>query len=232
MNKKTKFWESLNFWYITLGIVSIILIVIYFIEPIYESIRAVAMSIGTGVLSAVILGIIIEKINKKQVINSRCSLLKSSVSIARETIAELDNVCKELRKGVDLKSDFINEADFSKKAMNLYLSLAKKRTSACDKKAEMLRSTILDIILNRTFIVEYCRNAIYIFNEIVASKNFLIALQYMTENEIKTFEMAQSRMSTFVKETEEQKCCILLTNALNYREQLEKISNFNDDLPN
>lgn len=50
------------------------------------------MSIGASVLGAVVLGIIIEKINKKQIFNSRCSLLKSSISIAKETIKELDNV--------------------------------------------------------------------------------------------------------------------------------------------
>ena len=50
----------------------------------------------------------------------------------------------------------------------------------------------------------------------------------MDEDEIKTFEMAQSRMSNFVKEIEEQKHFILLTNVLNFREQLEKISNISN----
>lgn len=228
MNKKTKFWENLNFWYIVLGVGSILLIVLYFIESICESIRTVAMSVGASVLGAVILGIIIEKIEKQQVINSRCSLLKSSISIAKETITELNNVCEELHHDKDIKIDFTNEIDFADKAMKRYLSLTDKRTDSCDKEAEILRSTIFDIILNRTFIVDYCRNAIYIFNEIVTSKNFLIAQHYMDEDEIKTFEMAQSRMSNFVKEIEEQKRLILLTNGLNFREQLEKISNISN----
>lgn len=46
----------------------------------------------------------------------------------------------------------------------------------------------------------------------------------MDEDDIKTFEMAQSRMSNFVKEIEEQKRFILFTNGLNFREQLVKIS--------
>lgn len=228
MNKKTKFWENLSFWYIVLGVGSILLIVLYFIESICESIRTVAMSVGAGVLGAVILGIIIEKIEKQQVINSRCSLLKSSISIAKETITELNNVCEELHHDIDVKIDFTNEIDFADKAMKRYLSLTDKQTDSCDKEAEILRSTISDIILNRTFIVDYCRNAIYIFNEIVTSKNFLIAQHYMDEDEIKTFEMAQSRMSNFVKEIEEQKRLILLTNGLNFREQLEKISNISN----
>ena len=228
MNKKTKFWGSLSFWYIVLGIGSILLIALYFVESICESVRTVAMSIGASVLGAVILGVIIEKIEKQQVNNFRCSLLKSSISIAKETIAELDNVCKELHHDIDVKIDFTNEIDFADKAMKRYLSLTDKRTDSCDKEVEILRSTISDIILNRTFIVDYCRNAIYIFNEIVASKNFLIAQQYMDEDEIKTFEMAQSRMGNFVKEIEEQKHIILLTNVLNFREQLEKISNISN----
>lgn len=228
MNKKTKFWGSLSFWYIVLGIGSILLIALYFVESICESVRTVAMSIGASVLGAVILGVIIEKIEKQQVNNFRCSLLKSSISIAKETIAELDNVCKELHHDIDVKIDFTNEIDFADKAMKRYLSLTDKRTDSCDKEVEILRSTISDIILNRTFIVDYCRNAIYIFNEIVASKNFLISQHYMDEDEIKTFEMAQSRMSNFVKEIEEQKHFILLTNVLNFREQLEKISNISN----
>jgi len=228
MNKKTKFWGSLSFWYIVLGIGSILLIALYFVESICESVRTVAMSIGASVLGAVILGVIIEKIEKQQVNNFRCSLLKSSISIAKEKIAELDNVCKELHHDIDVKIDFTNEIDFADKAMKIYLSLTDKRTDSCDKEVEILRSTISDIILNRTFIVDYCRNAIYIFNEIVASKNFLISQHYMDEDEIKTFEMAQSRMSNFVKEIEEQKHFILLTNVLNFREQLEKISNISN----
>ena len=228
MNKKTKFWRSLSFWYIVLGIGSILLIALYFVESICESVRTVAMSIGASVLGAVILGVIIEKIEKQQVNNFRCSLLKSSISIAKETIAELDNVCKELHQDINIKIDFTNEIDFADKAMKRYLSLTDKRTDSCDKEVEILRSTISDIILNRTFIVDYCRNAIYIFNEIVASKNFLISQHYMDEDEIKTFEMAQSRMSNFVKEIEEQKHFILLTNVLNFREQLEKISNISN----
>ncbi len=228
MNKKTKFWGSLSFWYIVLGIGSILLIALYFVESICESVRTVAMSIGASVLGAVILGVIIEKIEKQQVNNFRCSLLKSSISIAKETIAELDNVCKELHHDIDVKIDFTNEIDFADKAMKRYLSLTDKRTDSFDKEVEILRSTISDIILNRTFIVDYCRNAIYIFNEIVASKNFLISQHYMDEDEIKTFEMAQSRMSNFVKEIEEQKHFILLTNVLNFREQLEKISNISN----
>lgn len=224
MNKKTKFGGSLSFWYIVLGIGSILLITLYFVESICESIRTVAMSIGASVLGAVILSVIIEKIEKQQVNNFRCSLLKSSISIAKETIAELDNVCKELHQDINIKIDFTNEIDFADKAMKRYLSLTDKRTDSCDKEAEILRGTISDIILNRTFIVDYCRNAIYIFNEIVASKNFLIAQHYMDEDEIKTFEMAQSRMSNFVKEIEEQKRFILFTNGLNFREQLVKIS--------
>ena len=228
MNKKTKFWGSLSFWYIVLGIGSILLIALYFVESICESVRTVAMSIGASVLGAVILGVIIEKIEKQQVNNFRCSLLKSSISIAKETIAELDNVCKELHHDIDVKIDFTNEIDFADKAMKRYLSLTDKRTDSFDKEVEILRSTISDIILNRTFIVDYCRNAIYIFNEIVSSKNFLISQHYMDEDEIKTFEMAQSRMSNFVKEIEEQKHFILLTNVLNFREQLEKISNISN----
>ena len=228
MNKKTKFGGSLSFWYIVLGIGSILLITLYFVESICESIRTVAMSIGASVLGAVILSVIIEKIEKQQVNNFRCSLLKSSISIAKETIAELDNVCKELHQDINIKIDFTNEIDFADKAMKRYLSLTDKRTDSCDKEVEILRSTISDIILNRTFIVDYCRNAIYIFNEIVASKNFLISQHYMDEDEIKTFEMAQSRMSNFVKEIEEQKHFILLTNVLNFREQLEKISNISN----
>lgn len=172
MNKKTKFGGSLSFWYIVLGIGSILLITLYFVESICESIRTVAMSIGASVLGAVILSVIIEKIEKQQVNNFRCSLLKSSISIAKETIAELDNVCKELHQDINIKIDFTNEIDFADKAMKRYLSLTDKRTDSCDKEAEILRGTISDIILNRTFIVDYCRNAIYIFNEIVASKNF------------------------------------------------------------
>lgn len=216
--------NKLNFWYMLLGVISIILIFLYFVKQINESIRTVSMSIGASVLGAVILGVIIEKIEKQQVNNFRCSLLKSSISIAKETIAELDNVCKELHHDIDIKIDFTNEIDFADKAMKRYLSLTDKRTDSCDKEAETLRSTISDIILNRTFIVDYCRNAIYIFNEIVASKNFLIAQQYMDEDEIKTFEMAQSRMGNFVKEIEERKRFILFTNGLNFREQLVKIS--------
>ena len=220
--------NKLNFWYMLLGVISIILIFLYFVKQINESIRTVSMSIGASVLGAVILGIIIEKIEKQQVNNFRCSLLKSSISIAKETIAELDNVCKELHHDIDVKIDFNNEIDFADKAMKRYLLLTDKRTDRCDKEAEILRSTISDIVLNRTFIVDYCRNAIYIFNEIVASKNFLIAQHYMDEDEIKTFQMAQSRMSNFVKEIEEQKRFILLTNGLNFREQLEKISNISN----
>lgn len=216
--------NKLNFWYMLLGVISIILIFLYFVKQINESIRTVSMSIGASVLGAVILGVIIEKIEKQQVNNFRCSLLKSSISIAKETIAELDNVCKELHHDIDVKIDFTNEIDFADKAMKRYLSLTEKRTDSCDKEAEILRSAISDIILNRTFIVDYCRNAIYIFNEIVASKNFLIAQQYMDEDEIKTFEMAQSRMGNFVKEIEERNRFILLTNGLNFREQLVKIS--------
>lgn len=216
--------NKLNFWYMLLGVISIILIFLYFVKQINESIRTVSMSIGASVLGAVILGVIIEKIEKQQVNNFRCSLLKSSISIAKETIAELDNVCKELHHDIDVKIDFTNEIDFADKAMKRYLSLTDKRTDSCDKEAEILRSAISDIILNRTFIVDYCRNAIYIFNEIVASKKFLIAQQYMDEDEIKTFEMAQSRMGNFVKEIEERKRFILLTNGLNFREQLVKIS--------
>lgn len=220
--------NKLNFWYMLLGVISIILIFLYFVKQINESIRTVSMSIGASVLGAVILGIIIEKIEKQQVNNFRCSLLKSSISIAKETIAELDNVCKELHHDIDVKIDFTNEIDFADKAMKRYLLLTDKRTDRCDQEAEILRSTISDIVLNRTFIVDYCRNAIYIFNEIVASKNFLIAQHYMDEDEIKTFQMAQSRMSNFVKEIEEQKRFILLTNGLNFREQLEKISNISN----
>ena len=52
----------MSFWYIVLGIGSILLITLYFVESICESIRTVAMSIGASVLGAVILSVIIEKI--------------------------------------------------------------------------------------------------------------------------------------------------------------------------
>lgn len=110
--------------------------------------------------------------------------------------------------------------------MDLYLSLTDKRSTSCDEEAESLRTTILDVVLNRTFVVDCCRNAIHIFNEIVISKNFLIAKRYMSEDEIKTFEIAQSRMDRFVKEIDEHKRFILITNGLNFREQLVKISMF------
>ena len=59
--------NKLNFWYMLLGVISIILIFLYFVKQINESIRTVSMSIGASVLGAVILGIIIEKIEKQQV---------------------------------------------------------------------------------------------------------------------------------------------------------------------
>lgn len=216
--------NKLNFWYILLGAISIILIFLYFVKQINESIRIVSMSIGASIFGAVLLGLIIEKINSTQRMRFRYLILAPSISIAKETIDELNKMCIELRAANLVTINFENEIDFSEAAMELYLSLVGQRTVQCSNDAEYLRQTIMDIVLNSTFIVTTCKQAMYTFNEIMVSKNLLITQGYITEEEINTIEMAFERMKYFINEVDENKNLILLTNGLNFRNELGEIA--------
>lgn len=216
--------NKLNFWYILLGVISIIFIFLYFVKQINESIRTVSMSIGASIFGAVLLGLLIEKINSTQRMKFRSLILAPSISIAKETIDELNEMCINLREANLVTINFENEIDFSDAAMELYLSLTEQRTVQCSNDAENLRQTIMDIVLNSTFIVTTCKQAMYTFNEIIVSKNLLITQGYITEEEINNIETAFEKIKYFINDVDENKNSILLTNGLNFRNELGKIA--------
>ncbi len=221
MNKRKI--ELLGWLYIVFGIFSLILIGCYWIKTICEDLRNVLMSIGASLIGAVVLSVFIELINKKKKLKIKRDILSDSILISKETLNELDKVFNEFKNNVDIPIEFDSDDDFINKSMKYYLELTDKRDPSYDAIAEKMRVAIFSKI-NDSFIIDCCKNSISIFDIVLNSQNELIMEGVITKDEIKNIFMAKWRMQSLINESENNKFSILLSNKLNFRNYLIKIT--------
>lgn len=212
--------------YIALGLLSLAFIVVYWIESICESIRNVLMSVGASLIGAVVLGIFIELIVNKKNKRIKDDIFEDSIISANETIRELDCVFEEFKNDEDINFEFTDDKDFINKSVKLYLELRDKRNVASDELAERMNQAITNDIFT-SFIIDSCRNTIAVFDIVLKSQNELITKGFITKEEIKIISRARIKMQRLVNESEERRYSILLSNTLDFREELQNVIKIN-----
>ena len=210
--------------YIVLGLLSLAFIIVYWIEPISISIRNVLMSIGASLIGAVVLGIFIELIINKKNRRLKDDIFEDSIISAKETIRELDCVFQEFRNDEDIDFEFTDDKDFINKSVKIYLELRDKRDTASDELADRINQAITNDIFT-SFIIDSCKNTIAVFDIVLRSQNELITKGFITKEEITIMSRARIKMQRLVNESEERSYSMLLSNRLDFREELQNVIN-------
>lgn len=207
---------------------SVVFIALYWNNEINFETRTVLMSIGSSLIGAVSLAIFLDLIARIKVINEKKIILKDAVNTSRELINQLDALCDELRKESIFDFQFKDEIEFSKKSTKLYLKLTDERNEECDKKAEDMYYTIQKCIID-TFLIDACKNAMFTFKKIIDNENMLLISGYISKEEIKNINAANTKINFFIGNFNKNNSLLLLTNGLNFRKHLDLIISQNNN---
>ena len=212
--------------YLTFGVLSILFRGLYWFQLIHVSWRTVLMSIGSSLLGADALGFLIELSIMKQKVSVRKDTLVDLVNAAKSTVNELETVFREFKNDADIKIVFSSDKDFINKSMEYYLDLTDKRDETSDHLASYFKDCIYDDIVNKTFVVDHCKETCAYIDIVLNSQNELLTAGLINKEEIRILSSARARMGYFIRESENNRISILLSNALNFRDQLNSIINF------
>ena len=224
MYQKKKKISSLKKFYFSSIIIGFGLVFLYLIDPTCP-ILSISMSIGASVLTAGIMAIIVDVRSNKQKKFLKTSFLKDTLSITDYTIKELEGVYKEINEDNDTIFAFKDFSDFIKRSNLFIFQTAEldidKNKEACEK----MRSAIDDII-STSFIVKSCELAISNYRHILEFQYDLIFESVLSQEQIDIIQMAKGKMEAFIREYNERKYTVIISNRLNFIDELRQIRDF------